>query len=290
LKFGFSEATARTNHFAHTTTDHFPNNVTDIALGEFDNAVRALRSRDINVWVYQDENGQSPDVIFPNNWFTTHPGGIFITYPMKHTIRRQERSNDFVKWFGDRYDISDHMRYEFKEEEGLYLEGTGSLVFDHLGKTVYASRSQRTSETLAMEIAEVLGYEPVIFNACDKEGFPIYHTNVVLSVGFNLAIWCPEVIESDRQRDLILHKLQFRGRSILEMSFEQLERFACNTLELSNKNGDSCLVISRTAFESYSDEQIKVLNAMTNPIIVNIPTIEYIGGGSIRCMLAEVFS
>jgi len=266
------------------------------ALIEFETVLKALQSEGVAVCAVEDTLLPcKPDAIFPNNWVSFHEDGTLVLYPMLAQNRRLERRLEIVAAVAERLDfrISRRIDLTAHEAEGRYLEGTGSLVLDHRNRVAYACMSPRTHPSVVEEWAGELGYEPVIFEACDRHGVPFYHTNVMMSVTTRaLVVGISTIAPADRQR--VLHKLESSGREIVAISEEEIEGLAGNMLELATWDealGDcTVLLMSETARRALRPEAYARLAAMTDAVLaVSIPTIERLGGGGIRCMLAEVF-
>ncbi len=285
--FAFNPDTAGNNPFQH---DDLPAlHVQGRALQEFDRYVDALRSAGVQVWVMQDTpDPHTPDSIFPNNCFSTHVDGTLVLYPMQGSNRRLERDKPILaalSAFAVRrtLDLTGH------EQCQRYLEGTGSLVLDRIAGIAYACRSIRTHDALLDEFASCLDYRVIAFDAVDRQGVPIYHTNVMMSVGTSLALVCLASIADGQQRRILLQTLQASGKQVVDLSWEQLESFAGNMLEVRDAQGSALLVMSRRAQASLSPEQWLQITDYARPVVVDIDTIERVGGGSARCMLAEIF-
>lgn len=268
----------------------------DLARAEFQHMVNALRSEGISVCVVDDTpQPPKPDAIFPNNWVSFHPDGTVVLYPMHTESRRRERRRDVVEAAAEQagfrikrvLDLSPH------ESEGRCLEGTGSLVLDHTNRVAYASVSPRTHPAVVDEWARELGYEPVVFRALDRAGAPVYHTNVLMCIGERFALVGTESIAPD-DRALVLGRLRKSGREIVEIGYDEIGRFAGNMLELATWDealGDSrVLVLSASARDALTADAYGRLSACTDTLlVVPVPTIEKLSGGSVRCMLAEIF-
>lgn len=261
------------------------------ALEEFDGLARALQEAGIDVIVFEDTNEpHTPDSIFPNNWISTHADGRVVLYPMEAENRRTERRADIVDYLSDNLgllvreviDLSPH------EAAGHYLEGTGSMVLDRANRVAYACLSSRTHLDPLGEFAQRMNYRVVAFDAVDRDGVPIYHTNVLMNVGERLAVVCDEAIVDDDQREAVLCQLRDTGHELVGLSFAQLEAFAGNMLELRNADGERVIAMSQQAFDSLDGEQHVKLRANGKVVSVPIDTIELSAGGSVRCMLAEV--
>lgn len=267
------------------------------ASDEFDSLLRALRSEGVRVSVAEDTPSPAkPDAIFPNNWVSFHADGTVVLYPMQTPSRRAERRPELIALAAGElgFNVSRTLDLSGHEREGRYLEGTGSLVLDHPGRRAYACRSARTDPELVRAWCEQLGYEPEIFTANDAAGRAYYHTNVMLSIGDRWAVICAESIaEADRER--VLDALRASGREVLAITREQVRRFVGNVLEVATWDeamGDSrVLVMSATAREALGAPLYSRLAAMVDSILaVPVPTIERVGGGGVRCMMAEVFA
>jgi hypothetical protein len=294
--FDYNPETAATNRMQQRA-DVATVRAAELAHAEFEGFVRALESEGIRVCVVEDTlEPLKPDAVFPNNWVSFHEGGTVVLYPMQAENRRLERRREVIDSVRDRlgYEVKRLIDLTPHEKNGLYLEGTGSLVLDNVSRVAYACRSPRTHAKVLDEWCEALGYEPVIFDAADRNGVPFYHTNVLMSIGSRAAIVGAEAIAvSDRTR--VLDRLSASGREIVELSQSDLASFAGNMLELASWDealGDyHVLVMSATARERLSPEAFTKLSGCTDSILAApVPTIERLGGGSVRCMLAEVFA
>ncbi len=281
--FGYNTETALTNSFQHYEDDSEAQN----ALIEFDNMVQQLQQNGIEVTVIQDSNEpKKPDAIFPNNWFSTHAEGTCILYPMLHLNRRIERRADIIQQVCKSpkkiIDLS------YLENQNLYLEGTGSLVLDHEFKIAYAVISPRTSVEALTIFEAKTGYKVVSFSAFDRAQQPIYHTNVVMALSPTSVVICLEVIPKNEQ-EILLQAFAQSKKEVIEISLQQLENFAGNMLCLRNTQNINVLVMSLTAFDSLNVAQLNALKKHHKLLTIAIPTIEKIGGGSVRCMMAELF-
>ena len=282
--------TAASNKF-QGKTDASPEEQQRLAAGEFDGLVSALRAAGVRVVVVEDTaEPPTPDAIFPNNWISTHADGTVVLYPMEAENRRTERRADIVEAFaaaqgfkvGDVIDLSPH------EDRGHYLEGTGSLVLDRVNRIAYACLSSRTHLDALGDFAQRLDYEVVAFDAVDRDGAPVYHTNVLMNVGETLAVICAESIPRDDQRNAVIESLKSTGHEVVSLSFDQMDAFAGNMLELRNDDGDRVLAMSEQAKNALSEEQTKVIERHATIVSAPIDNIESSAGGSVRCMLAEI--
>jgi hypothetical protein len=229
-----------------------------------------------------------PDAIFPNNWFCTFEDGTLCTFPMYAANRRSERRKDIIDQLMHDFKVTELEDWSAHEEHQLFLEGTGSMVFDHEHRMVYACISERTNALLVHRFAEKINYEPVLFSATDKSGKPVYHTNVLMCIGNGFCVACDSII-SEADRETFLAALNKTGRELISISYEQVLAFAGNMLQLRNDEGEFHLVMSQSAHDTLTKEQLQQLGSHTKLLPVNIHTIETIGGGSARCMIAEIF-
>lgn len=283
--FGYNDQTAITNSFQNKSRLE---NVAAKAQLEFDNAVAGLRAKDIEVVVFEDLDIINPDAIFPNNWISIN-NNLIILYPMLTANRRTERRTDIVDFFKQRNRNLQLIDLTYFESEEKFCEGTGSIVFDHQNKVAYACLSPRTCKEVVIQLCKLLNYEPAYFTAIDNTGQEIYHTNVMMCIGEYFAIICTNsIIAEDRKK--IIDKIACTGRFILEISVDQMNCFAGNMLQLQNKTGQKFIVMSETSYKSLSLAQLKILEMYIQILVFNIDTIEFSGGGSIRCMMAEVFT
>ncbi len=293
--FGYNPETARTNAFqAPACGAHEP--AARLAREEFGQLARALASEGVTVCTVEDSDlPDKPDAVFPKNWVSFHEDGTLVLYPLQSASRRWERRPEVVETavreLGFR--LSHLLDLTWSEGEGKYLEGTGSLVLDHVARVAYACASPRTHPEVVSEWAQALGYEPVIFSASDRDGVPLYHTNVLMCIGARAVIVGAEAIAAgDRAR--VMEHLSGSGREIIEIGVDEIARFAGNMLELGTWDealGDSrVIVMSDSARRALKPEAFARLCACTDAVLaVPVPTIERLGGGSVRCMLAEVF-
>jgi len=266
------------------------------ALAEFDRLARALESEGVTVCAVEDTaNPPKPDAVFPNNWVSFHSDGTLVLYPMQAASRRGERRPEVIEAVVEQvgFNVSRVLDLTHHEAQGRFLEGTGSLVLDHTGRVAYASASPRTHPAVVEEWSRELGYEPCVFEATDRAGVPPYHTNVLMCVGARFALVGSEAIRG-KDRTRVLERLRANGREIIEIGHDQIERFAGNMLELATWDealGDcGVLVMSESARHALRAQDFARLSACTDQVlIVPIPTIERLGGGSVRCMIAEVF-
>lgn len=286
--FGFNEQTASTNSFQKVIEED-RNLVQRSALEEFDNMVALLKENNIELVVFEDKKEPSkPDAVFPNNWMSVHEDGKLLLYPMLVQNRRQERRPEFVQVLRDKFIIKDIVDFSAEERRNRIVEGTGSLVFDHVNKIAYASRSERTDESLAGEITQSLGYRLIAFDALDRHGKAIYHTNVVMCVGEKFVVLCLDAITKDEDQESLLSSFANTGHKVIAISCAQMESFAGNMLEVRSKKGEPFVLLSQQAFHALIPGQIDAITQFADLLPVNIQTIERHGGGSVRCMLGGI--
>ncbi len=286
VSFGFNDQTAASNFFQ---INRQIDDVNALALAEFDTMVEVLKANGIGVLVLEDNaNKVRPDAIFPNNWFSTHKNKMYL-YPMLAPNRRLERRQDIIKKLKKEggykiiIDLSDY------ENQNVFLEGTGSMIFNHRSKKIYAALSPRTHKSLVKKMADELNYEPVIFTANDENGNAIYHTNVMLTIGNGFAVLCLESITKEEDKRHVIKNLNADGLEIFEITFEQMHNFCGNMLQLTNNKGEPLLVMSQQAKNNFSPLMLSIIQRFTKILVVSIPTIETVGGGGARCMMGEVY-
>ena len=294
VAFDYNPETAATNRMQQHVS--VPGQASVRAREEFDRLVRMLQGEGIATCVVEDTpEPAKPDAVFPNNWVSFHDDGTVVLYPMHAPSRRRERRPEVIDAVVETlgYKVSRLIDLTHHESEGRFLEGTGSLVLDHPNRVAYACLSPRTHPEVVAEWAALLGYEAIVFRASDRGGVPLYHTNVLMFIGEAAAVIGTEAIDR-ADRDRVLGRLAASGREIIEIGHNEIERFAGNMLELASWDealGDCrVLVMSASAREALSADALARLSACTdNVLAVPVPVIEALGGGSVRCMLAEVF-
>lgn len=285
-RFAFNSQTAVNNAFQ---TPEGGADIQEKAGKEFEDLVKALREAGITVMVEEDTpEPYTPDSIFPNNWISFHPQHTICLYPMFAPNRRLERKPALVQKLKDRLGISTVIDLTPYETQALFLEGTGSMVLDREHKLAYACRSPRTSETVLQDFCNRMGYAPVLFNAYDARHQPIYHTNVMMCVADRYVVICLESLP-EAEREDVTARIESTGKEVLPISLLQMQQFAGNMLQLENVEGEKLLVMSTQAFGSLSASQVDRLGSFNRIVHSPIPTIETNGGGSVRCMIAEVF-
>ncbi len=287
--FGFNKETEEDNFFQFNTTSG-KQELQQKAVEEFDKMVETLRNHDIDVIVIEDtKEPAKPDAIFPNNWLTTSPDGTVSVFSMFAPNRRAEKREDILKKLDERFVVKHVQNLSEFEKEGRFLEGTGSMVIDHDNKMIYASISERTNMPVLEKFVSATNYQAIVFIATDKNGRHIYHTNIMMSVGENFAVLCEEAIDEEWELIAVRQLLESTGHTIINITREQMHCFAGNTLQVQSNKGDKFLILSQTAFNSLRKEQKQMLEAYSQLIVISVPTIEEVGGGGVRCMMAEVF-
>ncbi len=288
--FGFNEQTAANNAFQINDRSLSEADIQKKARKEFDAFVAKLRENGIKVIVIDDSaEPVKPDAVFPNNWVTFHQDGTIVTYPMYSSIRRHERREDILKKLEVQFGFSKRLHFEQYENEGRYLEGTGSMIIDRPNRIVYACLSERTDRQLLEEFCRQRGYLPLAFTAVDSQGKEIYHTNVMMALGETFVVICLETVKDPSQRQMLLDQFARNGKEVIELGMDQMMDFAGNMLQVGNSSGQSFLVMSEKAFQSLTAAQRRQLEKHTTLLHSPINTIETYGGGSARCMMAELF-
>ncbi len=288
--FGYNEQTARNNAFMIQDREHSKEEIQELAKGEFDAMVSTLRANNIRVTVIEDEpSPNTPDAVFPNNWISTHQDGKIVLYPMWAPNRRQERRADIVDWLASLYPEVEVVDLSAYELEGKFLEGTGSMIFDRVNQIVYANESPRTDRELFHLFCRKFSLEGHLFRACDEHGVDIYHTNVMMAMGTTFAVVCLDALPIETERAELQQRLAQTGHEIIPITLDQVHAFAGNMLQVYNLEGVLYTVISRRAFGSLRPDQIGQLQAHSELIVVDLDMIELCGGGSVRCMMAELF-
>jgi hypothetical protein len=287
VAFGLNQQTAISNAFQNT--DAPQKNVQEKALVEFDAFVDKLRVHNVDVTVIEDTlEPHTPDSIFPNNWISFHKEGSIFLYPMQAENRRLERRDDIIDELSTIFDIREVNDLSATENNGEYLEGTGSMVLDRENKISYACLSIRTQRKVLDIFCKETGYTSFTFHAVDENGMAIYHTNVMMCIGDQFVVICLDTIRDVTERGLIIKRFEDTGKEIIEISLQQMNHFAGNMLQVLSKKGKSFLVMSGSAHDNLNHSQIAQINKYTEILSSPIPTIEENGGGSARCMMAEI--
>lgn len=288
--FGFNEQTAESNAFQSNETSMTAVEIQERAVEEFDTFVKILRSKGVHVEVVQDSTDPNkPDAIFPNNWISFHEDGSVITYPMQAPIRRLERREDVIKQLEEKFKVNKRYSFEVYEEDSMFLEGTGSMILDRANQIVYACLSPRTDIRLLDKFSVLRSFRKESFFAKDQSGKEIYHTNVMMALGEGFCVICLDCISEEVDRKRVQKTLKNSGKEIIEISFKQMNAFAGNMLSLKGEGGHPLVVMSQQAKNSLNEKQLEALSNHAEIVASDIETIEKFGGGSVRCMMAEVF-
>lgn len=294
VAFRMNEQTAVNNYYQKVLDGLLPETVNAKAQQEFDAFVEKLRAVGINVTVVEDtKTPDTPDSIFPNNWISFHENGDVALYPMFAENRREERREDILDLLEDEgYRIDNIVDYTSAEEDNIFLEGTGSLLLDRANGKAYCALSPRADEELFIEFCEDFDYAPVIFEAfqtVNGERKLIYHTNVMMCLGETFAVICADCIDDKKERKMVLDNLKADGKEIILITEDQVNNFAGNMLEVRGKDDKRYLIMSTAAYKSLKPVQIEKLEYHCEIISSSLDTIEACGGGSARCMMAEIF-
>ena len=236
--------------------------------------------------MFEDKNFQAPDSVFPGNWFSTHPGGHVAIYPVRFRSRRHERRSDIIEMLKSKYQVNDIIDYSGLEYDNLFLEGTGSMVLDHTNRIAYAIESSRTNLAVIERFCNNFNYEPMVFSAKDENGTTIYHSDILMSIGTEIALIGLDMITNKVRRQEVFDRLKHSGRKVIVLSNDQINNFAGNSIELQGKD-KRILALSKKAYRSLNNEQIAIISDSVLPVPLEIPTIE-LSGGSVRCTIADI--
>ena len=290
VAFGFNAETAQNNYFQVNSENA---ETQSKALAEFQAFVEKLKSKGINVITVKDTvEPHTPDSIFPNNWISMHADGTVVLYPMCAVNRRWERREEILEMLKEQFEVKEIVDLSAPEDEGKFLEGTGSMIFDHENKLAYGSVSLRLDEQLFLEFCEKFGFTPVVFHSYQTAGgkrLPIYHTNVMMCVADQFVVICLDCIDDEAERRKVVDTIVNSGKEIVEIKEDQMHQFAGNMLQVQNDAGKKFLVMSQSAYKALTAEQISQIEKYSEIIYADLETIETNGGGSARCMLAEIF-
>ena len=286
----------RPHHFTvntETATDNFfqarpdpKDDLSSTAYAEITQAADTLRSHGVNVHLFDSTGTDTPDAVFPNNWFSTHAGGHVAIYPMKAVSRRRERRIDVIEMLKSHYRVQEVIDYSGLEPDGLFLEGTGAMVLDHIDRVAYAVRSDRTNPIALERFSTQFNFEPMVFDARDDNGVAIYHTNVLMCIATDFALIGLDMMTDLTRRREVVARLERSGRSVIALANGQISKFAGNALELQGNDG-RILALSTTALASLNQDQLAMISESAKPVALDIPTIER-AGGSVRCTLAGI--
>jgi hypothetical protein len=279
--------TAADNSFQSAAARHEARAVAEAAHHEVTAAVERLRAAGVQVHLFEDQGERNtPDSVFPNNWFSTHPGGHVAIYSMYSPSRRRERRQDVIEMLKARYRVQDVIDYSGLEQDELFLEGTGAMVFDHLARVAYTARSNRADPVLLERFSTHFNFEPIVFDTADACGRPIYHTNVLLCVATEFALLGTISLTDPRRAAEVVARLRESGREVIDLSATQIAEFAANAIELSGRDG-RILALSQRACESLTAQQKRRIERSARLLPLAVPTIE-MAGGSVRCMIAGI--
>jgi len=287
--FGFSKESAESNAFQANTIP--PNEAKILAIEEYEKAIKEIRLEGIEVISFEEKSAiPLQDAVFPNNWVGFHPGGKVILYPMTHENRRKEKNPRVLELVEEKgHRIKKRRNLSSFEKKGKFLEGTGSMVIDYKARIAYACISPRTDIGLLNEVCDGLGLEAMSFHSNDLKGNAIYHTNVMMAITEKLAIICMDSIDNFMEKNIIKQSLISSGLELMSISYKQMTSFCGNVFEVKNKEGKSFLICSETAWNAFNPAQQEKIRLYHTPLPIAIPTIETLGGGSARCMVAGVY-
>ncbi|QSE95837.1 citrulline utilization hydrolase CtlX [Fulvivirga lutea] len=292
-RFRMNEQTALNNYYQRAIENLTAEQIQEQALGEFDSFVEKLRSHLVEVIVVEDTlSPDTPDSIFPNNWISFHEDGRVGIYPMYAENRRQERRSDIIEKIRETHNVKALVDFTEFESSNQFLEGTGSMILDRVNKLSYAALSERTNSKPLEDFCKAFGYEAVTFVAnqtVDNQRKPIYHTNVMMCVAEDFCIICLESIDNVEEKQQVVSKLKETNKEIIEITEGQKLHFAGNMLQVRNREGKPFLIMSQAAYRSLEPSQIKHIEKYCSILYSSLDTIEALGGGSARCMMAEIF-
>ena len=285
-------ATAADNAFqADAPAGSSPAEISLRALAEMDAVASALREVGVRVHAFDDHDHTRPDSVFPNNWFSTHAGGQVGVFPMYASNRRHERRADVLEMLKSEYRVQSIVDYSGLEPDGIFLEGTGAMVLDHVSRVAYTARSHRADVAVLERFCTDFHYEPMAFDAVDSEGVPVYHTNVIACVGTDVALIALEMIPDEHRREQVRERLSVNGRTVVELTEQQIREFAGNAVELCGRTPEGrrryIMAMSARAHRSLRPDQVAAIEESCEIVSIDIPTIE-LAGGSVRCMIAGV--
>ncbi|ANH39225.1 hypothetical protein I601_2809 [Nocardioides dokdonensis FR1436] len=291
-RFVPNPATAADNAFqTEVPPDQTDEQTSAAALAEMDAVAERLREAGVRVHVFADEDHTRPDSVFPNNWLSTHAGGNVAVYPMYASNRRHERRSDVLEMLKSSYRVQTIVDYSGLEPDGIFLEGTGAMVLDHVSRVAYTAVSHRADTHVLERFCTDFGYEPMAFDAVDAAGVPVYHTNVIACIGTDVAMIALEMIPDEVRREAVRERLSVNGRRVVELTEEQVREFAGNAVELCGRTPEGrrryIMVMSSRARRSLRADQVAAIEESCEIVDVDIPTIE-LAGGSVRCMIAGV--
>ncbi len=287
--FGYNSETAVNNYFQEKS-ETAQEELQETALAEFDAMVSIIRNCGINVLVVEDtKEPAKPDAVFPNNWLSTSPEGKVTVFPLFAPNRRVEKRDELLELLEKNFTVKAVQDWSEYEVEGRFLEGTGSMIIDYENAMIFAAISERTNIAVLEKYASANHFQAVVFLAVDKNGLPVYHTNVMMALGEQFCVLCEDAIEEEWELIAVRQLLESTNHTIIPITTEQMSSFAGNVLELRNNKNERFLILSQSAFDSLRKEQKRMLEAYTTLVPISIPTIEKVGGGGVRCMITEIF-
>lgn len=275
------------NSFQNNNSSISVEDISYRVFNEVSNAVKTLEQHGITVHLFDDKTMDTPDSVFPNNWFSTHHDGTLALYPMYCQNRRAERRPDIINFLSNTYNVNNVVDYSVFEERNIYLEGTGSMVLDHKNKISYAVRSNRMNITALGHFCRDLGYQGIAFDAFDKNNVSVYHTNVFMCVASDFVLIALDMIKDATERNAIVNTIEESEKVVIVLSESQIEHFAGNAIELESKNG-KVLIMSQTGVDSLELEQVAIIEKFVDLVAIDVSTVE-LAGGSIRCMIAGIY-
>ena len=291
IQFAFNHQTAGNNAFQNNINHVNAAEINALATAEFDAFKNLLEANGINVLQIQDSlEPITPDSIFPNNWVSIDQHKRMVIYPMYAVNRRLEKKEAIINLLVEKYNIETEYDYSIYEEKNIFLEGTGSMVIDYVNNIAYACLSPRTDEALFIKYCNDMGYTPCYFRAIDAKSMDIYHTNVMMCIGTNIAIVCLDSVTNTEEKNELITNLENTNHTIIDIKFKQMNNFAGNMLEVQNQTGQKFLVMSARAKASLTENQLNKIEKFNTILAPAIPIIETVGGGGVRCMLAEIFN
>ena len=285
--FGFHAEAAQSNAFAKQSSD---SDIASRAAAEFEGLAKRLTDAGVEVLILEDSaEPAKPDAIFPNNWVSFHADGTMALYPMATAARRLERDAEGLKGLleSSGFEVSQVIDLRFHERHSHFLEGTGSLILDRPRRRAYANLSPRTDAAVIADFDDRLDYSTFIFDARDRADRPIYHTNVLLSLGTRFAVLCADAVALD-YREILIGEIDRTDRTLIAVDYEQMKQFACNLIELKSRGGSPVIALSSAARRAFRPDQVRMLENFGELAEADIPTIETVGGGSVRCMIADI--
>lgn len=286
-RFEPNPETATDNAFQRTDASQSKNEIAKTAYNEVTAAAAKLEAHGVKVHIFEDRGEkETPDSVFPNNWFSTHPGGHVAIFPMYNPSRRRERRYDIIDMLKAEYRVQDVIDYSSLEYDDLFLEGTGAMVLDHIARVAYTAESNRANPIALERFCTHFNFEPMAFSTADENGDAVYHTNVIMCVGTDFAMAGFNIMSNRERREEIRTRLADMGRKVIELSNHQIREFAGNAIELYGEQG-RLLAMSARAAASLTSEQKTDIEESAKIVALDVPTIE-LAGGSIRCMLAGI--